>query len=81
MEPRSVDLDAVRLLSLWFQARRELQAHLELFTAFGPSATEQISRNLELVTRLEHEAHVRFVAFRQHLVAVGGQGTSRSPED
>lgn len=75
MEPRAADLDAVRLLSLWFQARRELQAHLELFTAFGPSATEQISRNLELVERLEHEAHVRFVAFRQHLAGVGGHGS------
>jgi hypothetical protein len=69
---QAVDLDAVRLLSLWFQARRELQAHLELFTAFGPSATEQISRNLPLVTRLEQEAHARFLAFRDHLHRLHG---------
>lgn len=72
---RALDLDAVRLLSLWFQARRELQAHLELFTAFGPSATEQISRNLPLVGRLEAEAHARFEAFRSHLAGVQDQGT------
>lgn len=79
-EPRSLDLDAVRLLSLWFQARRELQAHLELFTAFGPSATEQISRNLLLVERLETEAHARFLSFRDHLQKLRGQGTPYPPE-
>jgi hypothetical protein len=73
-ERRALDLDAVRLLSLWFQARRELQAHLELFTAFGPSATEQISRNVVLVSRLEQEAHLRFLAFRDHLHRVQGSG-------
>jgi hypothetical protein len=72
---RALDLDAVRLLSLWFQARRELQAHLELFTAFGPSATEQIARNLSLVERLEEEAHARFLAFRNHLDRFQGKGS------
>ena len=79
-ERRALDLDAVRLLSLWFQARRELQAHLELFTAFGPSATEQISRNLPLVGRLEEEAHTRFVAFRDHLTRVQDQGSTYPQE-
>jgi hypothetical protein len=77
-KPRALDLDAVRLLSLWFQARRDLQAHLELFTAFGPSATEQISRNLGLVERLEDEAHARFLAFREHLSTSHGERPPRS---
>lgn len=79
-EPRSLDLDGVRLLSLWFQARRDLQAHLELFTGFGPSATEQISRNLLLVERLEQESHARFLSFRDHLQRLHGQGTPYPPE-
>ena len=78
-ERPALDLDAVRLLSLWFQGRRELQAHLELFTAFGPSATEQIARNLPLVERLEAEAHTRFVAFRDHLHEVKGRTSPQQP--
>lgn len=63
----ALDLDAVRLLSVWLAARRELTAHLDLLTAFGPSATEQVSRNLALVDELHTRDHEAWLAYRRHV--------------
>lgn len=62
-----LDLDAVRLLSSWLSARRDLSAHLDLLTAFGPSATEQVSRNLRLVDDLHARDHDSWLAYRRHV--------------
>ncbi len=62
-----LDLDAVRLLSAWMQARRDLSAHLDLLTAFGPSATEQVARNLALVDDLHGKDHAAWLAYRGHV--------------
>lgn len=63
----ALDLDAVRLLSLWLSARRDLTAHLDLLTAFGPSATEQVSRNLGLVDELHSRDHAAWLEYRRHV--------------
>ncbi len=63
----ALDLDAVRLLSLWLSARRDLTAHLDLLTAFGPSATEQVTRNLPLVDELHARDHDAWLAYRRHV--------------
>lgn len=63
----ALDLDAVRLLSVWLTARRDLTAHLELLTAFGPSATEQVSRNLALVDQLHDRDHAAWLDYRRHV--------------
>ncbi len=62
-----LDLDAVRLLSGWLSARRDLTAHLEVLTAFGPSATEQVARNLRLVDELHSRDHSAWLAYREHV--------------
>ncbi len=64
----ALDLDAVRLLSLWLSARRDVTAHLELLTAFGPSATEQVARNLLLVDELQAKDREAWVAYREHVL-------------
>lgn len=64
----ALDLDAVRLLSAWLSARRDLTAHLDLLTAFGPSATEQVQRNFRLVERLERASAERWSAYRAHVL-------------
>lgn len=66
-----LDLDAVRLLSSWLSARRDLSAHLDLLTAFGPSATEQVSRNLRLVDDLHARDHDSWLAYRRHVECFG----------
>ena len=64
----ALDLDAVRLLSAWLSARRDLSAHLDLLTAFGPSAAEQLSRNLRLVDELHSRDHTTWLAYRNHVL-------------
>lgn len=63
-----LDLDAVRLLSTWLSARRDLSAHLDLLTSFGPSATDQVARNLWLIDDLQNRAHEAWAAYRDHVV-------------
>jgi hypothetical protein len=63
-----LDLDAVRLLSAWMQVRRDLSAHLDLLTAFGPSATDQVARNLALVDGLHAKDHDAWLAYREHVL-------------
>jgi hypothetical protein len=63
-----LDLDAVRLLSSWLSARRDLTAHLDLLTAFGPNAHEQVTRNLGLVERLHDRDHEAWLAYRAHVL-------------
>ncbi|HEU0101520.1 MAG TPA: hypothetical protein VFR07_04310 [Mycobacteriales bacterium] len=64
----ALDLDAVRLLSAWLSARRDLSAHLDLLTAFGPSAAEQLARNLRLVDELHGKDHSTWLAYRNHVL-------------
>lgn len=63
-----IDLDAVRLLSSWMSARRDLTAHLDLLTAFGPNASEQVARNLALVQRLTDREHDAWTAYRTYVL-------------
>ncbi len=67
----ALDLDAVRLLSRWMSARRDLSAHLDLLTAFGPSATAQVTRNLRLVDELHERDHEAWLAYREHVLRRG----------
>ena len=62
-----LDLDAVRLLSAWLSARRDVQAHLDLLIGFGPSAEPQIAANLALLERLEGHALLAFRSYRDHV--------------
>lgn len=64
----ALDLDAVRLLSSWMSARRDLSAHLDLLTAFGPSATAQVTRNLRLIDALHTKDHEAWLAYRAHVL-------------
>lgn len=65
-EPR--DLDAIRLLSAWMSAKRDVQAHLDLLTAYGPHAEPQIARNLGLLEGLEQHAGLAFERYREHVL-------------
>lgn len=64
----ALDLDAARLLSTWLVARRDLTAHLDLLTAFGLRATDQVSRNLRLVDDLQGKDQAAWSSCRDHLV-------------
>jgi hypothetical protein len=64
----ALDLDAVRLLSAWLSARRDLSAHLDLLTAFGPNAPAQVARNLRLVDGLQGKDHTAWLAYRNHVL-------------
>ena len=75
-----LDLDAVRLLSAWLSARRDLTAHLELLTAFGPHAAEQVARNLWLVDDLQEKAYVAWIAYRSYVLHQAGNSTPRPRE-
>lgn len=78
----ALDLDAVRLLSLWLSARRDLTAHLDLLTAFGPSATAQVERNLLLVDDLHARDHAGWLAYREHVLrrSAGSLGETHGGE-
>ncbi len=75
--PDALDLDAVRLLSAWLSARRDLTAHLDLLTGYGPEATDQVARNLALLDRLEGQDHDAWLAYRDHVL----RRAPRSPRD
>jgi len=75
-----LDLDAVRLLSLWMSARADLTAHLDLLTAFGPYAAEQVARNLALIDGLQETSHRSWLAYRNHVLSQTGEGAPR-PSD
>ena len=66
--PDALDLDAVRLLSAWLVARRDLTAHLDLLTGYGPEATDQVARNVELLDRLHGQDHQAWLAYRDHVL-------------
>jgi len=76
MEQR-LDLDAVRLLSKWLSARGEVTAHLDLLTAFGPNAAEQVARNLALVERLQEQSHAAWRAYRDYVLSQTGERAPR----
>jgi hypothetical protein len=63
-----IDLDAVRLLSAWMSARREVQSHLDVLIGFGPHAEPQVARNLALLEQLEAHARLAFRNYRDHVV-------------
>lgn len=63
-----MDRDAIRLLSAWMSARRDVQAHLELLTAFGPHAEAQIARNIALIEQLEAHTRLAFHHYRDHVL-------------
>ena len=78
----ALDLHAVGLLSLWMSARRDLGAHLDLLTAFGPGATGQVERNLLLVDDLHARDHAGWLAYREHVLrrSADSLGESHSGE-
>jgi hypothetical protein len=54
------DLGAVRRLSAWRSAVRELDEHVGGLTSFGPRAVERVSTNLDVLETLEGRAHAAF---------------------
>ena len=66
-----LDLDAVRLLSTFMSACRDLSAHLDLLTAFGPNATDQVARNLWLVDELQERVQAAWLDYREHVRRTG----------
>ena len=72
-----LDLDAVRLLSAWMSARRDLTAHLEVLTAFGPHAAEQVARNVWLIDDLQERAYVAWIAYRSYVLRNAGDNAPR----
>jgi len=72
-----LDLDAVRLLSVWMSARTDLTNHLDLLTAFGPYAAEQVARNLWLVDGLQEKSHDAWLAYRDYVLSQTGEDATR----
>ena len=54
------DLGAVRRLSAWRSAVRDLDDHVRSLTSFGPRAVESVSRDLDRIEVLEAIAHEAF---------------------
>ena len=79
MEQR-LDLDAVRLLSLWLSARGEVTAHLDLLTAFGPNAAEQVARNIALLDSLQEQSHAAWRDYRAYVLSQAGEGAPRAAD-
>jgi len=54
------DLGAVRRLSAWRSAVRDLDEHVGGLTSFGPRAVQRVSTNLDVLEALEDRAHAAF---------------------
>ena len=75
-----LDRDAVRLLSAWLAARRELTAHLDLLTAFGPHAAQQVARNLGLVDDLQERVYAAWSAYRAYVLRTAADRARQSEQ-
>ena len=61
------DRETTRLLAAWLLALRDVQAHVEVFTAFGPTATTQVARNAALMDRLQADLRAAWAAYVRHM--------------
>lgn len=61
------DLGAVRRLSAWRSAVRDLDEHMGGLTSFGPRAVERVRSDLDVVEALEGRAHAAFCDLADYL--------------
>ena len=61
------DLGAVRRLSAWRSAVRELDEHIGGLTSFGPRAVERVGSDLDALEALEERAHEAFCELAGYL--------------
>lgn len=54
------DLGAVRRLSAWRSAVRDLDEHVGELTSFGPRAVARVGGDLDRIEALEGRAHATF---------------------
>lgn len=54
------DLGAVRRLSAWRSAVRDLETQVGHLTSFGPRAVERVASQLDHLEALEDQAHLTF---------------------
>lgn len=69
----SQDIAAVRRLSAWIVAQRELQEYVAHLTTFGPRAERRVCEHIELVAMLEGQAHAAFREYERYVNARKGQ--------
>jgi hypothetical protein len=60
------DREAVRLLSAWRVALRDLATQADHLTAFGPAAVSNVRARDALLTELHEEVQRTFAAWREH---------------
>lgn len=65
----SQDVAAVRRLSAWMVAQRELQEYVAHLTTFGPQAERRVCAHIELVAMLEGQAHAAFSEYHRYVTA------------
>lgn len=61
------DLGAVRRLSAWRSAVRDLDEHVGGVTSFGPRAVERVGAELDELEELEGRAHAAFRELASYL--------------
>jgi hypothetical protein len=61
------DVGAVRRLSAWRTAARELDEYVGQLVVVGPLATDRVSEHIELVAMLEEQAHQAFRDLRDYV--------------
>jgi hypothetical protein len=61
------DLGAVRRLSAWRSAVRELDEHVGDLTSFGPRAVDRVGGDLDVLELLEGRAHAAFCDLAAYL--------------
>jgi hypothetical protein len=65
------DLGAVRRLSAWRSAVRDLDEHVASVTSFGPRAVERVRSDLDVLEALEGRAHTAFCDLTSYLRSQG----------
>jgi len=61
------DLGAVRRLSAWRSAVRDLDEQVGQLTSFGPRAVERVAQQLDHLEALEDQAHSTFSELATYL--------------
>ena len=64
-----MDLAAIRLLSRWMSAQRELSELLEQSTAVGPRAEERVRGRLGALQELDAQARAALQAYAAHVTS------------
>jgi hypothetical protein len=77
--PEPLSLERARLLLIWLQAQRTVDACLSELLAAGPAGEQRVSGQIERVTELVETTAEAFAAYRESVLKARAEESSAEP--